>query len=84
MAGKLAHYRTLAWWEVQQRGQNGVRHKRHFPFLMNTERKISKILGSTEWRVATANRGQWKGLEEEWMRVERVAWASGRQDSLQA
>ena len=84
VAGKLAHFRTLSWWEIQQRGQRGVRHHRHFPFFMNTERRIAKTIGSSDWRVSTANRGQWKGFEQAWMQAEGVPWASGRQESLAA
>ena len=84
VAGSLAHFRTLSWWDVQQRGQRGVRHHRHFPFLMNTERKIAGVVGTFEWRVATANRGQWQGFEKTWMQRESIPWASGRQSALMA
>ena len=84
IAGVLAHFRPLTWWDQQQRGCNGARHHRHFPHLMNTERKISRVTGSFAWRVAAANRAQWQGLEGSWVEQESVAWSSGRQPALTA
>ena len=81
VAGLLAHFRTLPWWNEQQ-GEGGVRRRRHFPFLMNSERKLAGVIGSPEWRVATANREQWQGFEKTWMQREGIPWTSGRQPAL--
>ena len=84
VAGVLANYRPLTWWEQQQQGGGGARHHRHFPRLMNTERKLSRVTGSSAWRVAAANRAQWKGLEVSWITQESIPWSSGRQPALTA
>ena len=84
VAGVLANFRPLTWWEQQQQGSEGVKHHRHFLRLMNTERKLAKVTGSSAWRVATMNRVQWKGLEKAWIQQESIPWSSGRQPALTA
>ena len=82
VAGVLSTYRDLMWWNHQQDLRQGKRHQRHFPFLMNTERRIARVIGSPAWRVAACNRAQWKGFEGRWIAQEQIAWSSGRQPSL--
>ena len=84
VAGILANFRPITWWDQQQRGSGGARHRRHFPHLMNTERKFSRVTGSLAWRVATANRSQWKALEGSWIAQESIPWSSGRQPAIAA
>ena len=84
VAGVLANFRPLTWWDQQRRGCNGAKHRRRFPHLMNTERKISRVTGSLAWRVAAVNRTQWKGLEGSWIEQESIPWSSGRQPALTA
>ena len=40
-AGILSHFRGLEWWRQQQNLLGGRRHGRHFPHLMNCERRVS-------------------------------------------
>ena len=82
VAGILAGFRDLVWWTRQGSLSHGVRHRRHFPFLMNTERRIARTTGDIAWRVAACNRAQWKGFEKQWILQEQIPWASGRQPSL--
>ena len=82
VAGILSGFRDLVWWTRQRELLRGVRHHRHFPFLMNTERRIATTVGSDAWRVAACNRAQWRGFEKQWITQEQVPWASGRQTSL--
>ena len=84
VTGSMSMYRGLGWWELQQQSIRGTRHNRHFPFLMNCERKVARTIGGPNWRVAAANRQQWKGFESAWVEQERVEWASGRQLALTA
>ena len=80
--GTMAKFRDLVWWNRQQGQQQGKRRHRHFPFLMNAERRIASTIGDAAWRVAACNRAQWKGFEEKWLEREQIPWASGRQSSL--
>ena len=41
-ANKLTWYRGLPWWQEQQQLGTGKRHGRHFPHLMNCERRVSQ------------------------------------------
>ena len=82
VAGILVGFRDLVWWTRQGNLSQGVRRRRHFPFLMNTERRVARAVGDNAWRVAACNRSQWKGFEETWIAQEQVPWASGRQPSL--
>ena len=82
VAGAISAFRDLVWWNQQQDLQAGKRHHRRFSFLMNTERRIARVIGSSAWRVAACNRAQWKGFEKKWTEQEQVAWSSGRQPSL--
>ena len=75
-AGALSHFRTLGWWQQQQRSVGGWRHGRHFPMLMNMERKLARAAGSEEWRVLAA---KWAERARDWVRQEAIPWASGRQ-----
>ena len=72
-AGHLSHFRGLGWW----------RHGRHFPFLMNCERSISRAAGTVEWRVLAANREQWAERRDAWIKQESVPWSSCRQPALE-
>ena len=81
-AASLSHFRGLPWWNQQQRSSMGNRHGRHFPFLMNSERRVARVTGSEGWRAAAMNRDQWSGLTQAWLRQEAVPWASSRQVAL--
>ena len=81
-AGSLSHFRTLGWWQQQQNKGGGRRHGRHFPMLMNCERRLARAAGDTEWRVLACNRQQWADRATDWVRQEAVPWASGRQPAL--
>ena len=63
-AAVLSHFRTLPWWEQQQRLHSGSRHGHHFPFLMNTERRVARVVGSENWRVAAQNRQHWTSCRQ--------------------
>ena len=84
VTGSMSMYRGLGWWELQQQSTRGTRHNRHFPFLMNCERRVARVIGGPNWRVAAANRNQWRGFESAWIEQEQVSWASGRQLALTA
>ena len=81
-AACVSHFRGLPWWNQQQRSSLGSRHGRHFPFLMNSERRVASVVGSENWRVAAMNRQQWAGLSLAWLRQEALPWTSNRQPSL--
>ena len=66
VTGALSMFRRLGWWKIQQRLSQGARRHRHFPFLMNCERRVARVVGGPNWRVAAANRAQWKGFETSW------------------
>ena len=82
-AGILSHYRGLGWWQHQQRLAGGKRHKRHFPHLMNCERRVACLVGGTEWRDVAGDRARWGDLRQGWITSMQIPWASGRQDALQ-
>ena len=81
-AARVSHFRGLPWWIREQTTSLGRRHGRHFPFLMNSERRVARASGSEEWRVAAMNRQQWAGLAGVWLRQEAIPWASCRQTAL--
>ena len=81
-ANKLTWYRGLPWWQQEQQRQAGRRHGRHFPHLMNCERRVSHTVSTTAWREKTLNRAEWANYKEAWCQQNQVAWASGRQPSL--
>ena len=81
-AASVSHFRGLPWWSGEQATSSGRRHGRHFPFLMNGERRVARVTGSEEWRVAAMNRQQWAGFSRAWLRQEAIPWASCRQTAL--
>ena len=81
-AAKLSHFRTLSWWNQQQLSLQGQRHGRHFPFLMNGERRVARAVGEDEWRVATFNRQQWSGFAQTWLQQEAIPWSASRQSAI--
>ena len=81
-ANKLAWYRGLPWWQEEQRKQAGRRHGRHFPHLMNCERKVSQTVKTTAWREIALDRVGWANHKKRWCEQNVIAWSSGRQLSL--
>ena len=81
-AHKLSWYRGLQWWQEEQRRDKGKRHGRHFPHLMNCERKVSRTVNTTSWREVALNRGTWANHSQEWCKQNTIAWSSGRQLAL--
>ena len=55
-AARLSQFRSLQWWNQEQTRGEGRRHGRHFPFLMNSERRVARVIGSEDWQVAALNR----------------------------
>ena len=83
IAGLLTGFRDLGWWLGEQGSSVGNRHsRRHYPHIMAVERAIGDTIGGPHWKTAAANRQQWKGLEDQWVEKQRVAWTSCRQLSL--
>ena len=91
VAGRLSHHRSLAWWTREQAlgHHTGLRHgRRRFPLLMNHERAIQAarkghIVPGEDWRVAALDRGKWKVVGKVFEQKVAVAWALGRQSSLE-
>ena len=83
-AGLLSHFRGIQWWQEQQNISSGARHRRHYPHLMNCERRVAKTVGSMAWRDMTLDRHAWQTLRSKWSADVQIAWASGRQAALQA
>ena len=81
-AARLSDFRSLSWWNREQRLAGGRRHGRHFPFLMNGERRVARAVGSEDWRVVALNREQWAGYAQTWLQQEAVPWSSIRQVAL--
>ena len=81
-AHKLSWYRGLDWWQEEQKRESGKRHGRHFPHLMNCERKVSSTVHTTSWREVALQRGAWAAHSREWCQQNAVAWSSGRQLAL--
>ena len=81
-AASISHFRGLPWWSGEQATSSGRRHGRHFPSVMNSERRVARAIGSEEWRVAAMNRQQWAGFSRAWLRQEAIPWASCRQTAL--
>ena len=77
-AGILSHFRGIDWWQEQQHLSTGARHRRHFPHLMNCERRVARTVGSTAWRERTVDRPAWQALRSKWVADVAIAWASGR------
>ena len=81
-AGILSHFRGLGWWQNQQGLLGGKRHGRHFPHLMNCERRVSEVAGGVEWRRVAEDKVAWCGLRKGWVEKMQIPWASGRQGAL--
>ena len=81
-AHKLSWFRGLPWWQEEQKRDKGKRHGRHFPHLMNTERKVSRTVNTTAWREVALDRESWANHAQGWCRQETVEWSSGRQPAL--
>ena len=58
-AGILSHFRGLGWWQAQQGIASGKRHGRHFPHLMNCERRVAESAGGVDWRNVAGDRANW-------------------------
>ena len=81
-AAILDEFRTLEWWEVEQRRARGLRHSgRFFAKLLGHERNLNVAAGGP-WRTQAANRAQWKGKEKIFITNMDIPWASGRQFAL--
>ena len=72
VASMLTEFRSLQWWQLEQGRAGGIRHKRHFPFLM----------GVVRWREVAQNRQQWLALQQQWIDKFEVPWSSLRQPAL--
>ena len=81
-ANKLTWYRGLPWWQEEQRRQAGRWHGRHFPHLMNCERKVSQTVKTTARREVALDRVRWANHKQGWCNQNEIAWSSGRQLSL--
>ena len=81
-AAVMDEFRTLEWWEIEQRRVAGLRHSgRFFAKLMGHERCLNQAAGGP-WRVQAQNRGLWKKEEKTFIHNMDVPWASGRQAAL--
>ena len=81
-AAILDEFRTLEWWEIEQRRAGGLRHSgRFFAKLMGHERSLNRA-ASGAWRTQATNRVQWKTKEQVFIHNMDVPWASGRQVAL--
>ena len=82
-ASLLSWYRGLPRWQEQQQLNSGRRHGRHFPHLMNCERRrVSQTVKTSAWREIAMNRQEWARRKQKWCEHTCVAWASGRQLAL--
>ena len=75
---RTSHFRPLHWWQSQQRLSMGIRHRRHFAYLMGIERNISDA-AELQWRESTLDRVEWARAEQAWVEANQLPWASGRQ-----
>ena len=77
-------FRTLKWWRRQQTWRDGVRHPAAFyPHLSNEEIRLNRAAGVGDWRQLATSPPEWKQGEERWVKMNDVAWSSGRQLALQ-
>ena len=82
VATMLTNFRSLPWWTVEQSRAGGLRHRRHFPFLMGVERDIASI-ATEAWREKARSRAEWRELENRWVVKFEVPWSSNRQATLE-
>ena len=68
ISAQLDAFRTLEWWERQNRCPTGIRHPQHFPRLANMERAMNQA-AQGEWRMVAHNRTQWRVLEQHGLAV---------------
>ena len=80
-ATALIQWRNLAWWKQEQRSNNGMRHPHRYNAMLETERLLDTI--AHPWQSTAQNRSKWASLEQGFIRRFDVAWATGRQTSLE-
>ena len=78
----LSNFRTLAWWQKEQRKPEGMRHQGKFFARMTLEEKAMDLVAGEQWRARAQKREEWRGLLPNWISHVDVPWASGRQRSL--
>ncbi|CAE7583299.1 pol [Symbiodinium sp. CCMP2456] len=81
ISSQVDAFRTLSWWETEQRKDDGLQHTHHFPRLMNMERVMDRAAG-VSWRVLAQDRVQWQGKEQVFVHNMDIPWASFRQYQL--
>ena len=81
ISSHLDGFRTLEWWQAEQRRRDGLQHARHYPKLMNMERAMDAgALGA--WRVVAQDRQLWRAREQGFVDRLDLPWASGRQTQI--
>ena len=81
-SSKLACFRPLEWWRLQQQSQLGARHNgRYHPKLHALDTQMN-IAAQGEWRVIAMNRDAWKSRAQTWINQQDVPWNSGMQLAL--
>ena len=77
----LDGFRTLEWWQYEQKKKDGLHHTRHYPKLMNMERAMNAG-AQGQWRVVAQNRALWREREQGFVDRQDLPWASGRQTQI--
>ena len=80
-ATSLMQWRNLAWWKKEQQNPKGLRHPHRYNAMLETERMLDAI--AHPWHITAQNRNRWATLEEAFVKKFDVAWATGRQTSLE-
>ena len=80
-ATSLIQWRNLAWWKREQQASTGMRHPHRYNAMLETERLLETI--ARPWQETARNRSKWASLEQEFISKFDVAWATGRQTSLE-
>ena len=74
-------FRTGPWWQLEKQRKDGLKHCQHYPRLSNLETKMNMVAGAP-WRTRAHDRKGWKQLEDKWVELMDLPWASGRQLSV--
>ncbi|CAE7330292.1 hus1 [Symbiodinium necroappetens] len=80
----MLQWRNLKWWEAEKnkpKSQRATHAHRYNPFA-DTERQIVRV-AKLDWMDTACNMPVWAALAAEFVKQFDVAWASGKQASLQ-
>ena len=78
----LCEFRTVEWWDKEQRKTDGIRHNGRFRAKLGPlDRSMNSVCGRP-WRETAQNRALWQSLCDAWVVLTDVPWTSGMQFSI--